>query len=116
MFLTSLPRSVLLLAAVVMPSLLVADTATAQTSTAQVPSGETSTPLPAPPQLIPPGYNPGEMLQDLANPVVAEVEGHPITLAEIKAKKLFADSPLVRQGRLSVVPLTAAQYTAIAGK
>lgn len=83
MFLTSLPRSVLLLAAVVMPSLLVADTATAQTSTAQVPSGETSTPLPAPPQLMPPGYNPGEMLQDLANPVVAEVEGHPITLAEI---------------------------------
>jgi predicted RNA-binding protein with PUA-like domain len=34
----------------------------------------------------------------------------PSTLAEIKAKPLFADSPLVRQGRLSVVPLTAAQY------
>jgi len=34
----------------------------------------------------------------------------PHTLAEIKAHKLFADSPLVRQGRLSVVPLTAAQY------
>jgi predicted RNA-binding protein with PUA-like domain len=34
----------------------------------------------------------------------------PVTLAEIKANKLFADSPLVRQGRLSVVPLTAAQY------
>ena len=33
-----------------------------------------------------------------------------VTLAEIKAHKLFADSPLVRQGRLSVVPLTAAQY------
>jgi predicted RNA-binding protein with PUA-like domain len=32
------------------------------------------------------------------------------TLAEIKANKLFADSPLVRQGRLSVVPLTAEQY------
>ena len=32
------------------------------------------------------------------------------TLAEIKANKIFADSPLVRQGRLSVVPLTAAQY------
>src|ERR1700681_3488775 len=29
----------------------------------------------------------------------------PVTLAEIKANKLFADSPLVRQGRLSVVPL-----------
>jgi predicted RNA-binding protein with PUA-like domain len=35
---------------------------------------------------------------------------HPKTLADIKANKLFADSPLVRQGRLSVVPLTAAQY------
>lgn len=35
---------------------------------------------------------------------------NPTTLAEIKSNKLFADSPLVRQGRLSVVPLTAAQY------
>ncbi|MDP9269353.1 MAG: EVE domain-containing protein [Acidobacteriota bacterium] len=35
---------------------------------------------------------------------------HPKTLADIKANKLFADSPLVRQGRLSVVPLTATQY------
>src|ERR1700734_1661874 len=34
----------------------------------------------------------------------------PVTLAEVKAHKLFADSPLVRQGRLSVVPLTDAQY------
>jgi hypothetical protein len=33
-----------------------------------------------------------------------------VTLADIKANRLFADSPLVRQGRLSVVPLTAAQY------
>ena len=32
------------------------------------------------------------------------------TLAELKAEHLFADSPLVKQGRLSVVPLTAAQY------
>jgi predicted RNA-binding protein with PUA-like domain len=39
----------------------------------------------------------------------------PITLAEIKANKLFADSPLVRQGRLSVVPLTAAQYKFLTG-
>jgi predicted RNA-binding protein with PUA-like domain len=37
----------------------------------------------------------------------------PVTLAEIKANKLFADSPLVRQGRLSVVPLTHAQFTAL---
>jgi predicted RNA-binding protein with PUA-like domain len=35
----------------------------------------------------------------------------PVTLATIKANKLFAASPLVRQGRLSVVPLTGAQYT-----
>jgi predicted RNA-binding protein with PUA-like domain len=34
----------------------------------------------------------------------------PVSLAEIKANRLFADSPLVRQGRLSVVPLTPAQY------
>jgi predicted RNA-binding protein with PUA-like domain len=34
----------------------------------------------------------------------------PVTLAEIKANKLFADSALVRQGRLSVAPLTDAQY------
>lgn len=33
-----------------------------------------------------------------------------VSLAEVKANKLFADSPLVRQGRLSVVPLSAAQY------
>jgi len=34
----------------------------------------------------------------------------PVTLADMKANKLFADSPLVRQGRLSVVPLTDEQY------
>jgi predicted RNA-binding protein with PUA-like domain len=34
----------------------------------------------------------------------------PTTLAEIKSNKLFKDSPLLRQGRLSVVPLTEAQY------
>ena len=33
-----------------------------------------------------------------------------VTLAEIKSNKLFTDSPLVRQGRLSVVPLTDEQY------
>jgi predicted RNA-binding protein with PUA-like domain len=32
------------------------------------------------------------------------------TLAAIKAEKLFADSPLVRIGRLSVVPLTEKQW------
>ena len=39
----------------------------------------------------------------------------PIPLAEIKANKLFAASPLVRMGRLSVVPLTAEQYKFLAG-
>jgi predicted RNA-binding protein with PUA-like domain len=33
----------------------------------------------------------------------------PVTLADIKADAAFAESPLVRQGRLSVVPLTDAQ-------
>ena len=38
-----------------------------------------------------------------------------ISLSQIKARKLFADSPLVRQGRLSVVPLTTAQYKFLTG-
>lgn len=37
----------------------------------------------------------------------------PVTLAEIKAMPAFAGSPLVRQGRLSVVPLTPAQWKAV---
>ena len=37
----------------------------------------------------------------------------PVTLEAIKKLPVFADSPLVRQGRLSVVPLTAAQVRAI---
>lgn len=35
---------------------------------------------------------------------------HPRTLADIKAEKLFANSPLVLIGRLSVVPLTKEQW------
>lgn len=38
----------------------------------------------------------------------------PKTLAAIKAHALFRDSPLSRQGRLSVAPLTQAQYEWIA--
>ena len=41
--------------------------------------------------------------------------GKPVTLAEMKSDKLFADSPLVRQGRLSVVPLTKEQWKFLAG-
>lgn len=56
-----------------------------------------------------------------AKQVVVELEAvarlaTPVTLAEIKASSAFADSPLVRQGRLSVVPLTAAQAKEIASR
>lgn len=47
---------------------------------------------------------------------VGNAIGKPKTLAEIKAQKLFADSPLVRQGRLSVVPLSDAQYKWLTGE
>ena len=40
----------------------------------------------------------------------------PVTLAEVKANKRFADSPLVRQGRLSVVPLSKEQYKFLTGE
>jgi predicted RNA-binding protein with PUA-like domain len=36
-----------------------------------------------------------------------------VSLADLKADPTFADSPLVRQGRLSVVPLSAVQVRAI---
>lgn len=39
----------------------------------------------------------------------------PKTLTEIKANRAFSDSPLVRQGRLSVVPLSDAQYKFLIG-
>jgi len=38
-----------------------------------------------------------------------------VPLTRIKAHALFADSPLVRQGRLSVVPLSARQYRFLCG-
>ena len=34
----------------------------------------------------------------------------PVPLAELRAQPLFADSPLVRQGRLSVLPITDEQF------
>ena len=56
---------------------------------------------------------------DPRNPQVKIKAGKPlarqISLEKIKASKLFADSPLVRMGRLSVVPLTAAQYKFLTG-
>ena len=51
---------------------------------------------------------------DAKNPQVKIKSGKalpkPVSLAEIKSTKSFADSPLVRQGRLSVVPLNDEQY------
>jgi predicted RNA-binding protein with PUA-like domain len=47
---------------------------------------------------------------------IGKALGKPVTLAEIKAHKLFADSPLVRQGRLSVVPLNTAQFKFLSGE
>jgi predicted RNA-binding protein with PUA-like domain len=39
-----------------------------------------------------------------------------VSLAEIKSEALFGDSPLVRQGRLSIVPLTKEQYRFLTGR
>ena len=39
----------------------------------------------------------------------------PTSLAEIKANSAFRESPLIKQGRLSVVPLTDAQYRILTG-
>ena len=59
-------------------------------------------------------------ISDAKNPQVkikaANALKRPVTLAQVKANKLFADSPLVRQGRLSVVPLTTVQYKFLTGE
>ena len=56
---------------------------------------------------------------DAKNPQVKIKAGRavakPVTLSEMKASKVFADSPIVRQGRLSVVPLNVAQWKALTG-
>ena len=56
---------------------------------------------------------------DASNPQVKIKVGKaiakPVTLAQAKASVLFADSPLARQGRLSVVPLNEAQYKFMTG-
>ena len=57
---------------------------------------------------------------DAKNPQVrikaGKALGKSVSLAEVKAHKLFADSPLVRQGRLSVVPLMPGQYKFLTGE
>jgi predicted RNA-binding protein with PUA-like domain len=40
----------------------------------------------------------------------------PVTLAAVKASDVFSESPLVRQGRLSVVPLNDRQYKFLTGE
>src|SRR5437879_12444818 len=47
--------------------------------------------------------------------IVIDLKAHrrlpqPVTLAQIKADKTFVDLPIVRQGRLSVSPVTAPQW------
>ncbi len=46
---------------------------------------------------------------------VGKANSKPVTLAEAKANHLFSESPLVRQGRLSVVPLNEAQFKFLTG-
>lgn len=57
---------------------------------------------------------------DASNPQVkikvGKALGKPATLADAKASVIFADSPLVRQGRLSVVPLNEKQYKFLTGE
>jgi predicted RNA-binding protein with PUA-like domain len=47
---------------------------------------------------------------------VGTANAKPVTLAEAKANKNFAESPLVRQGRLSVVPLNEVQFKFLTGQ
>lgn len=58
--------------------------------------------------------------KDPKNPVVKIKSGKalakPVSLQEIKKNKIFKASPLVRIGRLSVVPLTREQYEVLVGK
>lgn len=57
---------------------------------------------------------------DARNPQVKIKAGvpvaKPVTLAEVKSSTTFADSPLVRQGRLSVVPLNERQFKFLTGE
>jgi predicted RNA-binding protein with PUA-like domain len=55
---------------------------------------------------------------DKPNVIVIDVRAgarlpRPVRLEQIKADARFADSPLVKMGRLSVVPLSDEQYAAI---
>ena len=58
--------------------------------------------------------------KDPKKPVVKIKSGKaltkPVSLKEIKKEKIFKESPLVKIGRLSVVPLTAEQHEFLVGK
>ena len=47
---------------------------------------------------------------------VGKAIAKPVTLADAKASDVFSESPLVRQGRLSVVPLNEMQYKFLTGE
>jgi len=59
-------------------------------------------------------------VSDARNPQVkikvGKANTKPVTLAEAKANSLFSESPLARQGRLSVVPLNEAQFGFLTGE
>jgi predicted RNA-binding protein with PUA-like domain len=46
---------------------------------------------------------------------VGKAIAKPVTLAEAKSSDIFSESPLARQGRLSVVPLNERQYKFLTG-
>ena len=59
-------------------------------------------------------------ISDARNPQakikVGKPIARPVTLADVKASDVFSESPLVRQGRLSVVPLNERQYKFLTGE
>jgi predicted RNA-binding protein with PUA-like domain len=56
------------------------------------------------------GVDPADPKVPIVKVKVGKALKHPRTLAEIKAEPIFAASPLVIIGRLSVVPLTEEQW------
>lgn len=66
----------------------------------------------SPPYTDPAGEDPKATVVDLA---AGAPVPHPVSLAEIKADPRFATLALVRQGRLSVVPVPPDQWRALLG-
>ena len=79
-----LNRSLIWSAVIVVATTLVACDTMAQTPASPADTKNGSAQQVPPVNLTSPqGYNPGEMLKGLANPIVANVNGHPITLADV---------------------------------